>query len=213
MNDVLHGALPGVYPLVPQATISVGEISQRWTGRRSLSQSGTGDLEHGNDRWFVPWPRAPARGRFFGWGALMQVAVAQSVIGWEAATTAVHAAAQHADSLGIRVNIAVVDTGGNLAAFLRMPGAFLHSIDIAIDKAYTAASFGLPTSHWHAALQQESVAVREGIVRRPRFVVFGGGLPIKQADQRIGGIGVSGGSEAQDEACAQAGLAAIGLTL
>jgi len=93
-----------------------------------------------------------------------------------------------------------------------MPGAFLHSIDIAIDKAYTAASFGLPTSQWHAALQTHSDAVREGIVRTPRFVAFGGGLPLNEAGQRIGGIGVSGGSEAQDEACAQAGLAAIGLS-
>lgn len=129
-----------------------------------------------------------------------------------AAHHAVGAAVQAADSLGIRINVAVVDAGGNLAAFLRMPGAFLHSIDIAIDKAYTAASFGLPTSQWHAALQQHSDAVREGIVRRPRFVVFGGGLPILEAGQRIGGIGVSGGSEEQDEACAQAGLAAIGLS-
>lgn len=142
----------------------------------------------------------------------MQVAVAQSVVGWDAAATAVRAAVQHADQLGIRINVAVVDAGGNLAAFLRMPGAFLHSIDIAIDKAYTAASFGLPTSQWHAALQQHSDAVREGIVRRPRFVAFGGGLPIVEAGQRVGGIGVSGGSEEQDEACAQAGLAAIGLS-
>jgi len=133
-------------------------------------------------------------------------------IDWRAAHEAVGAAAQHADSLGIRINVAVVDTGGNLAAFLRMPGAFLHSIDIAIDKAYTAASFGLPTSQWHAALQQHSEAVREGIVRRPRFVGFGGGLPLQEAGQRLGGIGVSGGSEEQDEACAQAGLAAIGLS-
>lgn len=142
----------------------------------------------------------------------MQVAVAQSVVGWDAAATAVRAAVQHADQLGIRINVAVVDAGGNLTAFLRMPGAFLHSIDIAIDKAYTAASFGLPTSQWHAALQQHSDAVREGIVRRPRFVAFGGGLPIVEAGQRVGGIGVSGGSEEQDEACAQAGLAAIGLS-
>ncbi|MDO9143341.1 MAG: heme-binding protein [Rhodoferax sp.] len=124
---------------------------------------------------------------------------------------AARATAQHADSLGIAINIAVVDLGGNLAAFLRMPGAFLHSIDIAIDKAYTAASFGLPTSQWHGALQEHSDAVREGIVLRPRFVAFGGGLPILEAGQRIGGIGVSGGSEEQDEACAQAGLKAIGL--
>ena len=142
----------------------------------------------------------------------MQVAVAQSVVGWDAAATVVRAAVQHADQLGIRINVAVVDAGGNLAAFLRMPGAFLHSIDIAIDKAYTAASFGLPTSQWHAALQDHSAAVREGIVRRPRFVAFGGGVPMVEAGQRIGGIGVSGGSEEQDEACAQAGLRAIGLS-
>ncbi|MDD4941918.1 MULTISPECIES: GlcG/HbpS family heme-binding protein [Comamonadaceae] len=141
----------------------------------------------------------------------MKVSVSQAVIGWDAAAAAARAAAQHADSLGIAINIAVVDLGGNLAAFLRMPGAFLHSIDIAIDKAYTAASFGLPTSQWHGALQEHSAAVREGIVLRPRFVAFGGGLPIVEAGQRIGGIGVSGGSEEQDEACAQAGLKAIGL--
>ena len=141
----------------------------------------------------------------------MQVAVAQSVIGWDAAATAARAAVHHADSLGIHINVAVVDAGGNLSAFLRMPGAPLHSIDIAIDKAYTAASFGLPTSQWHAALQQHSEAVREGIVRRPRFVAFGGGLPILEQGLRIGGIGVSGGSEQQDEAIAEAGLKAIGL--
>lgn len=120
----------------------------------------------------------------------MKVSVSQAVIGWDAAAAAARAAAQHADSLGIAINIAVVDLGGNLAAFLRMPGAFLHSIDIAIDKAYTAASFGLPTSQWHGALQEHSAAVREGIVLRPRFVAFGGGLPIVEAGQRIGGIGV-----------------------
>jgi uncharacterized protein GlcG (DUF336 family) len=142
---------------------------------------------------------------------LASISVAQRVIEAAAASDAVRASVAHAASLGIRINVAVVDPGGNLAAFLRMPGAFLHSIDIAIDKAYTAASFGLPTSQWHAALQQHSDAVREGIVRRPRFVAFGGGLPILENGQRIGGIGVSGGSEEQDEACAQAGLSAIGL--
>jgi uncharacterized protein GlcG (DUF336 family) len=138
--------------------------------------------------------------------------VAQRLIDVLAASDAVRASVAHAAALGILINVAVVDAGGNLVAFLRMPGAFLHSIDIAIDKAYTAASFGLPTSQWHAALQQHSAAVREGIVRRPRFVGFGGGLPINEAGHRIGGIGVSGGSEDQDEACAQAGLAAIGLS-
>lgn len=138
--------------------------------------------------------------------------VAMATVDAQAAHVAVGAAVQAAADLGIRINVAVVDAGGNLAAFLRMPGAFLHSIDIAIDKAYTATSFGLPTSQWHAALQQHSEAVREGIVRRPRFVGFGGGLPIVENGERIGGIGVSGGSEEQDEVCAKAGLAAMGLS-
>ena len=137
--------------------------------------------------------------------------VAQATIAWPAAHAAVGRAVQQAEALGLAVNVAVVDAGGVLAAFLRMPGASLHSVEIAIDKAYTAVSFGLATSQWHAALQQHSAAVREGIVLRPRFVAFGGGLPIVAGGQRIGGIGVSGASEEQDEAIARAGLAALGL--
>jgi uncharacterized protein GlcG (DUF336 family) len=137
--------------------------------------------------------------------------VSMHSIDWRAAHEAVGASVQAAQDLGAHVNVAVVDASGLLAAFLRMPGAPLHSIDIAIDKAYTAASFGLATSQWHGALQQHSDAVREGIVLRARFVAFGGGLPILEHGLRIGGIGVSGGSEQQDEAIALAGLKAIGL--
>ena len=136
---------------------------------------------------------------------------AQRVIDAPAALRAVAAAVQAAAALGVQVNVAVVDAAGVLAAFARMPGAPLHSVDIAIDKAYTATSFGLPTSRWHATLQQHSQAVREGLVLRPRFVVFGGGLPMVEDGARIGAIGVSGGSEAQDETIASAGLQALGL--
>ncbi|WP_304865447.1 heme-binding protein [Rhodoferax sp.] len=142
----------------------------------------------------------------------LAVSVALQSIDCHAAHLAVGAAVQAARERGVCINVAVVDAGGVLAAFLRMPGAPLHSVDIAIDKAYTAVSFGLATSQWQAALQQHSAAVREGLVLRPRFVAFGGGLPLLGNGQRIGGIGVSGGSEEQDEACAQAGLAAIGLS-
>ena len=140
----------------------------------------------------------------------MKRAVAQDVVHWEAAAAAVAASVRWADEAGIKVNVAVVDAGGNLAAFLRMPGAFLHSIDIAIDKAYTAAGFGLATSAGSEALASHSPAVREGLQRRPRMVCFGGGLPLRHDGRLIGGIGVSGGSEQEDEACARAGLAAIG---
>ena len=141
----------------------------------------------------------------------MQLSSAQDVVHWEAAAAAVVAAAQWATEAGIKVNVAVVDAGGNLAGFLRMPGAFLQSIDIAIDKAYTAAGFGLATSAWAEALATHSPAVRNGLPLRPRMVCFGGGLPLRHQGRLIGGIGVSGGSEEQDQACARAGVLAIGL--
>ena len=143
----------------------------------------------------------------------MKISAAQDVVHWEAAAAAVAAAAHWADEAGIKVNIAVVDVGGNLAAFLRMPGAFLHSIEIAIDKAYTAAGFGLPTAAWTEALAAHSAGVRSGIPLRPRMVCFGGGLPLRYDGKLIGGIGVSGGSELEDETCARAGLGAIGLDI
>lgn len=141
----------------------------------------------------------------------MHRSVPTKVIAWPAAQAAAAAAVQAAEALGARVNVALVDGSGVLAGFLRMPGAPLHSVEIAIDKAYTAASFGLPTSRWSEVLQSHSAAVREGLPLRPRFVGFGGGLTIVEDGIRIGAIGVSGGSEEQDEQIARAGLEALGL--
>ncbi len=140
----------------------------------------------------------------------MSHSVEQRSITAEAANTAVVAAIAKAGELGIRINAAVTDGSGVLAAFLRMPGAFLHSVDIAIDKAYTAAGFGFPTTQW-AGILKGNEALRLGMPVRPRNVVFGGGLPIREGGALIGGIGVSGGSAEQDEECARAGLAALGL--
>ncbi|MFG5778376.1 heme-binding protein [Comamonas sp. J-3] len=136
---------------------------------------------------------------------------AQRVIDAPAALRAVQAAIWHATQLQVRVNVSVVDAAGLPAAFARMAGAPLHSVEIAIDKAYTAASFGLATGDWQAALQSHSPAVRTGLLQRPRFVAFGGGLPIVEQGECIGGIGVSGGSEAQDSEIALAGLQELGL--
>ena len=141
---------------------------------------------------------------------LSSVSVNQPVITAEAAHKALEATVAHANTLGIQINVAITDSAGVLAGFLRMPGAFLHSIDIAIDKAYTSASFGFPTSVWKDVLVSDET-LRIGIAARPRLVIFGGGLPIVANGVRIGGIGVSGGSAEQDEECAAAGLKAIGL--
>ncbi|MBL8470484.1 MAG: heme-binding protein [Rhodocyclaceae bacterium] len=137
----------------------------------------------------------------------MQVTTSIPGITAEAAAAAAMAAVRHAEQNGWKINVAVCDRGGNLMAFLRMPGAFLHSINIAIDKAYTAASFGFPTKAWMGAVGHDE-GMKLGFSSQPRLIVFGGGLPIGRGDW-IGGIGVSGASEAEDEECARAGLAAI----
>ncbi|WP_097459469.1 GlcG/HbpS family heme-binding protein [Mangrovitalea sediminis] len=130
-------------------------------------------------------------------------------IHWEAAMAAARAAVEKAAALGIRINVAVVDRAGLPMAFLRMSGAPLHSIGIAEDKAYTAASFGLSTAAW-ASVLADNDGLRQGLASRERLVMFGGGLPVMLEGACIGGIGVSGGSEEQDEICARAGLAALG---
>jgi uncharacterized protein GlcG (DUF336 family) len=140
----------------------------------------------------------------------MRRSVEQRAISAEAAHAAVAAAVARAGELGIRVNAAVTDASGVLAAFLRMPGAFLHSVDIAIDKAYTAAGFGFATAQWAGILRGDE-ALRLGMPQRARNVVFGGGLPVREGGVLIGGIGVSGGSAEQDEICARAALEALGL--
>ncbi len=134
--------------------------------------------------------------------------VSQKIVSCESAAKIAQGAVEKANELGIKINVAVTDSSGVLMAFLRMPGAFLHSIDISIDKAYTAASFGFPTSQWMSIIQDDP-ALREGIVQRERLVIFGGGVPIHIDGDLIGGVGVSGGSAEEDEICALAGISKI----
>jgi uncharacterized protein GlcG (DUF336 family) len=122
---------------------------------------------------------------------------------------ALAAASARAAGMGVAVNIAVVDGGGSLAAFLRMPGAFQASIDLAIDKAWTANSFGMATAALSQMLSNEDAVVRDGLLRRPRITAIPGGHPILRDEQAEGAIGVSGASAAQDEEIALCALAAL----
>lgn len=119
------------------------------------------------------------------------------------------AAEKKAADIKLPMNIAVVDSGGNLVAFGRMNESILVSIGISIDKAWTAAALKLPT-HVLAGVSQPGQSLY-GInsTNNGRVVVFGGGFPVKVKDQTIGGIGVSGGSVEQDMEVAQAALAAL----
>lgn len=111
--------------------------------------------------------------------------------------------------LGVRVSVSIVDAGGQLINLAHMDGAPALSRDIAIDKAYTAACFGLATSRWEAELAEAPASVRAGLAHRPRMVLFGGGVPLRVDGATVGAIGVSGASALQDEQCAEAGVEAI----
>lgn len=107
---------------------------------------------------------------------------------------------------GWKMNIAILDAGGNLKHFVRMDDAFLKSIDIALLKAETSAGFPFSTKQ----VGEIAASRVPGIAYVPGIVTFEGGVPIKTAGGvHIGAIGVSGASAEQDGICAQAALDAV----
>ena len=139
----------------------------------------------------------------------MDTIVTQRLIGHSMAVASCRAAIEKAEKLGARSNVAVVDRSGRMTAFLRHPDAAFHSSEIAVDKAYTAVSFRVPTHQWPEIMSTMSEAVQKGMLLRERFIAFGGGLPIVLDGELVGAVGVSGASEEQDQECAEAALVAI----
>jgi beta-glucosidase len=95
------------------------------------------------------------------------------------------AARAKAEELGAKVVIAIVDANGGLIGYLRMPGAFLVSNDLATDKAWTAASFAASTRDVGALLDGEEPQVREGLLKRPRMIIVPGGVPVMVDDANM----------------------------
>ena len=121
----------------------------------------------------------------------------------------VDAAEKKAKAIKQPMNIAVVDQGGNLVTHVRMDGAWIGSIDIAINKAYTARAFDLPTKQLAENSQSGGQFFGIHSTNQGRIVILAGGVPLKIGDQVVGAIGVSGGMSDQDEAVAEAGVAAF----
>lgn len=109
----------------------------------------------------------------------------------------------------LQVSIAVVDGGGHLMAFARTEGTPWHSIQLAIEKARTSASFGLPSSTLGDMIDNASERIRMNLLLRPEIVAMGGAFPIQLAGRMVGAIGVSGASEEEDVICALAGCEAM----
>ncbi|MBL8930879.1 MAG: heme-binding protein [Kineosporiaceae bacterium] len=130
-------------------------------------------------------------------------------ISYAAALRVVAAAVNHAEGMGVPVNVAVADPGGHLVAFARMDGAAFFSSSVAQDKAWSVAAFnGLPTHAWIDMIKDEP-SLLHGLPPRPRLTIFGGGVPLTVDGQVVGAVGVSGGSEAEDLQIAEAGAGAL----
>jgi uncharacterized protein GlcG (DUF336 family) len=116
------------------------------------------------------------------------------------------AAMEKAAQLGVPMNVAVLDSGGHLKAFVRMDGAILGSIDIAVGKAKSAALFGRNTEELFEYCKPGGPAF--GLENtNGGLVVFAGGIPLRHGNgEVIGAVGVSGGSVQEDFSVAQAGV-------
>jgi uncharacterized protein GlcG (DUF336 family) len=120
-----------------------------------------------------------------------------------------NAALKKAQDTDTKMNIAILDAGGNLKAFVRMDDSYLGSADIAMKKAKTARMFNMPSAAL-GGLSQPGGPLFGIEATNGGLVTFGGGLPLANSDGKvIGAIGVSGGSVDQDLAVAQAGADAF----
>ncbi len=119
------------------------------------------------------------------------------------------AATQKAQEIGQPMCIAVACAGGHLLAFERMPNAWMGSIDIAQKKAFTARAFDITTEDLGKNSQSGDQFFGIYASNDGKVMIFAGGLPVKKGGKVIGAVGVSGGAGAQDQAVAEAGVAAM----
>ena len=132
-----------------------------------------------------------------------------SDIGLDQAQVVVDAAVKKAQQIATLMNITIIDGGGNLKAFARMDGAWLGSIDIAINKAFTARAFDIQTKALAENSQSGEQFFGIHVSNHGRVMIFAGGIPLKMGDQVVGAVGVSGGVGKQDQAVAEAAASAF----
>lgn len=128
------------------------------------------------------------------------------VLNLELAKKMIKASEKKAEELGIQMVISVLDDGGNLIATHRMDDAWLASVDIAQNKAWTSVALKMPTSDLEEATVPNAELYGLNTTNDGRIVVFGGGYPLEKDGKVVGAIGASGSSVSNDQKVASAGL-------
>lgn len=134
--------------------------------------------------------------------------VPTATISLEAAQALLAEARRACAARGFAATIAITDAGGHLRAFERADAAPFLTAEVAINKAWTAASFGMSTHQWNQYMAEPAVAP---LAHHPRLMPVGGGVSIFYEGRLVGGIGISGGSAAQDHEAAEEALRKAGL--
>ena len=127
----------------------------------------------------------------------------------EQARAVIRAGEQKAQEIGVPMNIAVVDAGANLVAFERMEGAWIGSIDIAMNKAFTSRAFDITTKDLATNSQSGDQFFGIHVSNHGRVMIFAGGVPLKRGGEVVGAVGVSGSTGEHDHAVAEAAASAF----
>ena len=135
--------------------------------------------------------------------------VTQVSVSLEDARRMIAAGETKAQEIGSPSNVAVVDAGGNMVAHIRMDGAWLGSIDISINKAFTARAFDIATGELGENAQPGRQFYGIHGSNHGRVMIFAGGIPLRRDGAVVGAVGVSGGSGEQDQTIAEAAAAAL----
>jgi uncharacterized protein GlcG (DUF336 family) len=134
--------------------------------------------------------------------------ITTSTLSLDASYTLLARARKACADRGFAATIAITDAGGHLRAFERADAAPFLTVGVAIDKAWTAASFGMSTHQWNQYMSEPTVAP---LAHHPRLLPVGGGVAIFAAGVLAGGIGISGGTSIQDHEAAEEALRALDL--
>ncbi len=121
----------------------------------------------------------------------------------------IESAEQEAENIGVQMVISIIDDGGNLIATHRMDDAWIASIDIAHNKAWTSVALKMPTSNLEEATVPQAELWGLNTTNQGKIVVFGGGFPLEKDGKVVGAVGVSGGAVPQDVQVAEAAVSAF----
>jgi uncharacterized protein GlcG (DUF336 family) len=133
----------------------------------------------------------------------------QESLSLEDARRLIAAGEAKAKEIGSPSNIAVVDAGGHLIAHVRMDDAWIGSIDVAINKAFTSRMFDIATKDLAELAAPGGGFYGIQVSNHGRIMIFAGGVPVKKRERVVGAVGVSGGTGEQDQMVAEAAVAAL----